>query len=74
MRLVEARSGGFGRFLDATALVGYRALSQDYADGGFRWDMTVHGPLLGLTPRFWGRSPVAASACCAALSDGQAAQ
>lgn len=37
---------------DATALIGYRALSQDYANGGFRWDMTVHGPVLGLTLRF----------------------
>ena len=37
---------------EATALVGYRALSQDYGKGAFRWDMTVHGPVLGLTLRF----------------------
>jgi hypothetical protein len=37
---------------DATALVGYRALSQDYSDGGFNWDMTIHGPILGVTVRF----------------------
>jgi hypothetical protein len=37
---------------DATALVGYRALSQDYTDGRFRWDMTLYGPVLGVTLRF----------------------
>jgi hypothetical protein len=37
---------------DATARVGYRALSQDYTDGTFRWDMLIHGPLIGLTLRF----------------------
>ncbi|MGK7868865.1 hypothetical protein [Falsiroseomonas sp. E2-1-a20] len=37
---------------EATALAGYRALSQDYSDGGFRWDMTIHGPVLGVTLRF----------------------
>jgi hypothetical protein len=26
---------------------GYRAVAQDYADGGFRWDMIVHGPMIG---------------------------
>lgn len=27
---------------------GYRALSQDYSNGDFTWDMTVHGPILGM--------------------------
>lgn len=37
---------------DATAQVGYPALSQAYADGAFRLDMTGHRPGLGLTLRF----------------------
>ncbi len=27
---------------------GYRALGQDYEDGGFEWDMIVHGPIIGM--------------------------
>jgi len=27
---------------------GYRALGQDYSNGGFGWDMIVHGPVLGM--------------------------
>ncbi len=44
----------FGLFGDnnANALVGYRALSQDYKDGSgenrFRWDVIIHGPVIGL--------------------------
>jgi hypothetical protein len=30
------------------AFGGYRALSQDYAEGAFAWDVTTHGPLLGV--------------------------
>jgi len=37
---------------NARALFGYRALSQDYTDGSgrdkFKWDITMHGPILGL--------------------------
>lgn len=40
----------FGRqsFLRA----GYRMLYQDYEDGGFEWDVTYKGPMVGLTTRF----------------------
>jgi hypothetical protein len=31
---------------------GYRMLYQDYKDGGFEWDVTYHGPVVGLTTRF----------------------
>lgn len=31
-----------------TAFGGYRALSQDFSDGGFGWDMIVHGPIIGV--------------------------
>jgi hypothetical protein len=41
---------------DAKAVVGYRALSQDYKSGSganrFKWDTTLHGPVLGLSFRF----------------------
>jgi hypothetical protein len=37
---------------NARVLAGYRALSQDYTDGSgrnkFKWDVTLHGPILGL--------------------------
>lgn len=32
--------------------VGYRALHQRYEDGDFRWDVTQHGPILGLAYHF----------------------
>jgi hypothetical protein len=40
----------FGRpsFLRA----GYRMFYQDYKDGGFEWDVTYQGPIVGLTTRF----------------------
>lgn len=31
---------------------GYRILSTDYEDGSFKYDMTLRGPLIGLTYRF----------------------
>jgi hypothetical protein len=31
---------------------GYRMLHLDYEDGGFKWDVTYKGPLVGLTMRF----------------------
>ena len=31
---------------------GYRVLYQDYKDGGFEWDVTYKGPIVGLTTRF----------------------
>ncbi len=41
---------------DARVFGGYRALSQDYTDGSgndkFEWDVTLHGPILGLGIRF----------------------
>jgi hypothetical protein len=40
----------FGR--QTTFALGYRALSQDYDDGDFEWDVTMHGPVLGAAVRF----------------------
>jgi hypothetical protein len=41
---------------NARAFAGYRALSQDYTDGSgndqFEWDVTLHGPILGMGIRF----------------------
>jgi hypothetical protein len=37
---------------DADAIIGYRALGQDYSSGSFRWDVVQHGPVLGLAVRF----------------------
>jgi len=41
---------------DARVFGGYRALSQDYTDGSgddkFEWDVTLHGPVLGLGIKF----------------------
>jgi hypothetical protein len=41
---------------NARVIAGYRALSQDYTDGSgddkFEWDVTLHGPILGLAIRF----------------------
>lgn len=34
------------------AYVGYRAISYDYDEDGFIWDVTLHGPTLGLTLRW----------------------
>ena len=36
----------------ATFFAGYRALSQDFNDDNFAWDVTAHGPLIGLEIRF----------------------
>jgi hypothetical protein len=42
--------------LEWTVLAGYKALGQDYTSGSgprrFRWDTTLHGPILGLTLGF----------------------
>lgn len=45
---------GFGwRFSDSGALLlGYRALGTDYQDGNFSYDMTAHGPVLGVEFKF----------------------
>jgi hypothetical protein len=52
--LVGYRFHLFG--LDSSFLAGYRALSQDFDDGSganrFEWDVTVHGPIMGLAMRF----------------------
>lgn len=37
---------------DAFAGAGYRALSWDYQDGDFAWDVTMSGPMLGAGVRF----------------------
>ena len=37
---------------DAFAAAGYRALYWDYQDGGFEWDVTMSGPMLGAGVRF----------------------
>jgi hypothetical protein len=41
---------------NARVFAGYRGLSQDYSDGSgndkFEWDVTLHGPILGLAIRF----------------------
>ena len=37
---------------DAFAAAGYRALYWDYKDGGFEWDVTMSGPMLGAGLRF----------------------
>lgn len=31
---------------------GYRALAQDYSDGGFTWNVITHGPMLGCSIEF----------------------
>ncbi len=38
--------------LESTALIGYRALSQDYESASQVLDLTLHGPLIGLNVRF----------------------
>lgn len=38
--------------LQATALAGYRALSQDHESRRLTYDVTLHGPLVGLNLRF----------------------
>lgn len=42
--------------LEWAVLAGYKALAQDYTTGSgarrFRWDTTMHGPILGLSVRF----------------------
>jgi hypothetical protein len=41
---------------NARVFAGYRALYQDYTDSSgtdkFQWDMTLHGPILGLAITF----------------------
>jgi hypothetical protein len=45
-----------GAGLEWAVLAGYRALGQDYTSGSgtsrFRWDTTMHGPIVGLSIRF----------------------
>ncbi|MBI1370980.1 MAG: hypothetical protein GC162_20290 [Planctomycetes bacterium] len=35
--------------LDMTLYGGYRAIGWDFTDGGFKWDVILHGPTLGAT-------------------------
>jgi hypothetical protein len=37
---------------DATAIGGYRALAQDYDSRSLTYDVTLHGPVIGLNLRF----------------------
>lgn len=37
---------------DASFVFGYRALSQDYSSGEFKWDVITHGPIIGLQIRY----------------------
>ena len=44
---------GFELFGHASFVrAGYRMLYQDYKDGGFEWDVTYKGPVIGLTTKF----------------------
>lgn len=47
---VGYRTSLFGQPL--TLALGYRALHQDYDHKDFRWDVTMHGPVLGAVLRF----------------------
>lgn len=42
--------------LESNAFAGYRALTQNWASGSgdreFRWNTTLHGPLIGLNVKF----------------------
>jgi hypothetical protein len=53
--LVGYRFGLFGTN-NANLVAGYRALHQKYTDGNgrneFEWDVTIHGPVVGLTITF----------------------
>ncbi|MGD8962308.1 MAG: hypothetical protein PVH43_07320, partial [Desulfobacterales bacterium] len=46
----------FSKENNARAVGGYRAVYQDYTDGSgndkFEWDVTLHGPILGLVIEF----------------------
>jgi hypothetical protein len=45
-----------GAGVEWAVLAGYRALSEDYSSGSglnrFKWDVTMHGPILGFSVRF----------------------
>ncbi|MFO1068199.1 MAG: hypothetical protein U1E14_06705 [Geminicoccaceae bacterium] len=43
---------GLGGSVTGYALAGYRYLDQNYVDGGFEWDVTTKGPVVGLTIQF----------------------
>lgn len=36
----------------ASFVFGYRALGQDYQNGGFEWEVVAHGPMIGMQMRF----------------------
>ena len=59
---------------NARVIVGYRAMSQDYDDGHgsnkFEWDVTLHGPVIGLTIPFGGKKAKAAEPAPPRDSDG----
>ncbi|MFO1060044.1 MAG: hypothetical protein U1E53_24135 [Dongiaceae bacterium] len=39
--------------MPSTVWAGYKGLYQNYQDGDFKWDMWVHGPIVGSTIRFF---------------------
>lgn len=45
---------GFGWHVcnSGSLVLGYRAIGTDYTDGGFTYDMTTHGPIIGFEYRF----------------------
>lgn len=50
---------------NAQVFAGYRALSQDYEDGSgakkFEWDVTLHGPVIGVSIPFGGKKAKASN-------------
>jgi hypothetical protein len=42
----------FSKEVTGNVLAGYRAFYQDYAQGNFTYDVTMHGPILGLSVEF----------------------
>jgi hypothetical protein len=55
MGLVGYQFTMFG--LESTAWAGYKGLYQDYQNGSgkdeFKWNMWVHGPIIGMTMRLF---------------------
>jgi hypothetical protein len=56
MSTIGYRFSLFGEDNNARAVAGYRAIYQDYTDGSgrdkFKWDVTFHGPMIGLAIEF----------------------
>jgi hypothetical protein len=56
MSTIGYRFSLFSEENNARAVAGYRAIYQDYTDGSgrdkFKWDVTFHGPMIGLAIEF----------------------